>query len=84
MRVAAEVFGEDLQLSMIARRAGLGLVPRRQLEHSPHRPRLRVVKVSDFTLEATIAMLHGDALGRFGAAVERLQAKIAERLKRHR
>ena len=82
MRVTAEVFGEDLQLSMIARGAGLGLVPRRQLAHSPHRRHLRIVRVSDFTLEATIAMLHGHALGSVGAAVDQLQAQIADRLKR--
>lgn len=84
MRVTAEVLGEDLQLSMIARRAGLGLVPRRQLEHSPHRPRLRIVRVSDFALQATIAMLHGHSLGSVGAAVGQLQAQIADRLKHYR
>ncbi|WP_264831914.1 LysR substrate-binding domain-containing protein, partial [Klebsiella michiganensis] len=30
VHVAAEVFGEDLQLSLLAHSGGLGLVPRRQ------------------------------------------------------
>jgi DNA-binding transcriptional LysR family regulator len=80
MRVTAEVFGEDLQLSMIARGAGLGLVPRRQFGHSAHRPRIRIVKVGDFTLQATIAVLHGSSLGSLGPAVGQLQAQIAARL----
>jgi DNA-binding transcriptional LysR family regulator len=82
MRVAAEVFGEDLQLSLIARSEGLGLVPQRQLDHSPHRSRLRVVKLLDFTLQPTIAMLHSPSLGSLAAAVHQLQAQIAEKLKR--
>jgi hypothetical protein len=84
MHVTAEVFGEDLQLSMIARRGGLGFVPRRQLEQSPHRSRLRIIGVSDFALEAKIAMLHGQALGSMGSAVDRLQAQIADRLAAHK
>jgi len=84
MRVTAEVFGEDLQLSLIARSAGLGLVPRRQLDHSPHRARLRIVKVTDFTLEATIAMLYGPALGSLVVVVNQLQAQIGDRLKNYK
>jgi len=84
MRVGAEVFGEDLQLSLIARGGGLGLVPRRQLRDSPHRSRLRVVTVSDFDLQATITMLHGSSLGNLAPVVAQLQARIIERLKHNR
>ena len=80
MRLTAEVFGEDLQLFMIARSAGLGIVPRRQFDHSPHRPRLRIVKVTDFTLHATIAMLHGPSLGNLSVVVEQLRARVAGQL----
>jgi DNA-binding transcriptional LysR family regulator len=80
MRVIAEVFGEELQLSMIVRGAALGLVPLRQLKHSPHRARLRRVEVGDFTLRAKIAVLHGAALGALAPAVEQLEAQIAARL----
>jgi DNA-binding transcriptional LysR family regulator len=82
MRVIAEVFGEELQLSMIVRGAALGLVPLRQLKHSPHRARLQSVEVGDFTLRATIAVLHGAALGALAPAVEQLEAQIAARLKK--
>jgi DNA-binding transcriptional LysR family regulator len=79
MLVAAEVFGEDLQLSMIARGAGLGLVPRRQLDRSRTRSRLRVVKLADFTLPVTISLLQGPLLGGLAAAVGRLQEHLAHR-----
>lgn len=81
MRIAAEVFGEDLQLSLIARSGGLGLVPWRQFEASPHRSRLRVLDVRDFSLEATVAMLQGPSLGNLAAAVGGLRDGVAERLK---
>ena len=52
MHIIAEVFGEDLQLSLLADSGGLGLVPRRQIENSPHRRKLRILKVLDFELPA--------------------------------
>jgi DNA-binding transcriptional LysR family regulator len=84
MQVAAEVFGEDLQLAFIARSGGLGLVPQRQLDGNPHRKRLRIVNVADFDLQVTITMLHGPSLGSLAAAVEHLRARIAAGLNDHR
>jgi DNA-binding transcriptional LysR family regulator len=81
MRVMAEVFGEDLQLSMIARSAGFGLVPRRQFEQSPYRSLLRIVDVQDFSLQATVAVLHGSALGSLSAPVQQLHRHIAANLR---
>lgn len=81
MRIAAEVFGEDLQLSLIARSGGLGLVPWRQFEASPHHDRLCMLSVADFSLEATIAMLHGPSLGNLASAVDGLREGVTEHLK---
>jgi DNA-binding transcriptional LysR family regulator len=81
LRVGAEFFGEDLQLFMIAHGASLGLVPSRQLRHSRHRPRLRVVKVSDFALDVAITMLNAAALGGLTAPVRHLQSRIAARIR---
>lgn len=64
--IAAEVAGRDLQMSLIARGMGLGLVPRRQVAASAHRRDLRILAVEDFRLEATVALLHGPALGLLG------------------
>src|SRR5262249_50318757 len=65
-RVVAEVLGYDLHLSLIARGAGLGLVPRRLVEASPLRRKLRVVEVSDFNPEVRVMVLRGTSLGNLG------------------
>jgi DNA-binding transcriptional LysR family regulator len=82
MQVSAEVFGEELQLSMIARGRGAGLVPRRQLQRSSHRASVRIVRVRDFSLRATISILHGGSLGRMAEAVEQLHSDIRSELGR--
>jgi hypothetical protein len=79
MGIATEVFGEELQLSLIARGSGLGLVPKRQLDSSPHRRELRIVKTTDFNLQAMITMLHGPSLGRLADAVNYLRDTISVR-----
>jgi DNA-binding transcriptional LysR family regulator len=84
MRVATEVFGEELQLSLIARGSGLGLVPRRQLDGSPRRRQLRIIEIADFDLQATISILHGSSLGRLAAAVDRLRTSISLKLQHNR
>jgi len=81
LRIGAEIFGEDLQLSLLAHSGGLGLVPRRQFEHSPHRRKLRILDVVDFNLPATVALIRNAAPGRFdqviGVLVRELKAKLA-------
>lgn len=72
LRVMAEIFGEDLQLSLLASSGGLGLVPRRQFENSPHRRKLRILNVLDFELPATVALIKKTIPGRFDSAIELL------------
>lgn len=80
INIAAEVFGEDLQLSLLTHSGGLSLVPRRQFEHSPHRGNLAILEVSDFVLPATVALVRSASPGRFEVAmdllVDRLKAKL--------
>lgn len=78
--IAAEVAGRALQLSLIARGMGLGLVPRRQVAASPERRALKILAPEDFRIEATVALLHGPALGLLAPAVERLGARVAAQL----
>jgi DNA-binding transcriptional LysR family regulator len=77
IRIAAEVFGEDLQLSLLAHSGGLGLVPRRQFENSPHRRKLHILNVADFSLPATVTLIRNAGPGRFDHAME-LLAVVAE------
>ncbi|MCF6102077.1 LysR family transcriptional regulator [Mesorhizobium muleiense] len=76
LRIVAEVFGHDLQLSLVSRGAGLGLVPRRHINNSPYRRRLRVLKLTDFDFQVAIAMLHGGTLGRLAPVIEHFQSAL--------
>jgi DNA-binding transcriptional LysR family regulator len=78
--VAAEVFGHDLQLSLVARGAGLTIAPRRTFEAASDRRRLRIVKVQHFELQFTIALLHGGSLGSLASVVDWLQGRIARQM----
>lgn len=80
-RLAAEILGYELQLSLIARGAGLGIVPRRLLDKSPWRRQIRVIKVLDFAPKARVMLLRGASLGSLGAAIDYLQARIAHHKK---
>ena len=76
IHIAAEVFGEDLQLSLLTQSGGLGLVPRRQFEHSPHRHELRILDVPDFTLPATVTLIRSTSPARFDPAIELLVQEL--------
>jgi DNA-binding transcriptional LysR family regulator len=83
LRIVAEILGHELQLSLIARGAGLGLVPRRQIDSSPHRRHLRILKLKDFDLKVAIAMLHGGSLGRLAPVIEHFQAQVHNGLQKY-
>jgi DNA-binding transcriptional LysR family regulator len=80
VQIAAEVFGEDLQLSLLAQSGGLGLVPRRQFEHSAHRHELQILDVLDFTLSATISLIRNAASGRLDPAIDLLVSELTAKL----
>jgi len=80
LRIAAEVFGEDLQLSLLIQSGGLGLVPRRLLEHSPHRKALQILDVPDFVLPATVTLICSATPGRFDPVIELLAHELKDRL----
>jgi DNA-binding transcriptional LysR family regulator len=54
LRVAVETYTYDLQLALVARHRGLGLVPARILARSPLRARLRVRRVRGLDFPLTI------------------------------
>lgn len=80
LHVAAEVFGEDLQLSLLAHSGGLGLVPYRQFERSPHRAELQALDVVDFQISATVALIRNAVPGRFDPAIDLLANELERRL----
>lgn len=82
IRIAAEIFGENLQLSLLAQSGGLGLVPRRQFEQSPHRDVLRILDVEDFIMPATVTLIRQAAPGRFDPAIGLFVTEMQARLKK--
>lgn len=78
--VAAEVFGHDLQLSLVARGAGLTIVPRRKLESSIHRRAITIVRVSELEMQTAITLLHGGALGSFATLTDWLYSRMSTEL----
>lgn len=76
LRIAAEVFGEDLQMSLLAHSGGLALVPRRQLERSPHRTALRGLDMADFQISATVTLIRNPVPGRFDPAIDLLAKEL--------
>lgn len=77
-RIAAEIHGEDLQLSLLARSGGFGLVPYQQLRQSSFRKHLQILDIVDFELSATVSFIRHDAAGRF----EKPFAFLIEQMKR--
>jgi DNA-binding transcriptional LysR family regulator len=81
LHIAAEVFGEDLQLSLLTQSGGLGLVPRRAFEHSPHRQALQIIEVMDFVLPATVTLIRSAAPARFDPVMELLTRELTAKLR---
>lgn len=56
--VAVEAVGAELQLSLVARGAGLGIVTADQLERSAYRDQVVVIDVTDFRKEIVAWLVH--------------------------
>jgi DNA-binding transcriptional LysR family regulator len=80
IQIAAEIFGEDLQLSLIANSSGLGLVPRRLFEHSSQRHSLHILNVQDFAVPAQITLIRMVAPRRFDPVIELLADQLRAKL----
>jgi DNA-binding transcriptional LysR family regulator len=80
MRIAAEIFGEDLQLSLLSKSGGLSLVPRRLFEHSQHRKGRQILSVADFNMRATVTLIRSTMPSRFDTAVDGLVVALRAKL----
>lgn len=80
MRIAAEIFGEDLQLSLLSSTGGLSLVPRRLFEHSQHRNGRQILSVLDFVMHATVTLIRSAMPGRLDSAIDRLVTALTAKL----
>ncbi len=78
LEVAAESWGTALQLALVARGAGLGLVPERLIAELAHRASLRVIEVEDFRASLDVWMARAGALGPLGVAVDVVAAAVRQ------
>jgi DNA-binding transcriptional LysR family regulator len=80
LNVIAEIWGTAPQLALIARGAGLGLVPERLVEESPHRASLRVMPIEDFQASVSVWLVRSGQAGVFEHSLEVLQQAVAQTL----
>lgn len=70
LNVIAETWGNSLQLALVARGIGLGLVPERLLAESPHRDALQILTVDNFAPALDAWLITAGPLGALQAAVD--------------
>jgi DNA-binding transcriptional LysR family regulator len=75
-----EVSGADLQLSLIARGHGVGMVLPTMLERSAFRDAVRVVEVADFRPVFTVWLIHSTYLGRLAAPIRCFRDALAAQI----
>jgi DNA-binding transcriptional LysR family regulator len=80
LRVAVETYNYELQLSLVARGRGLGLVPSRLLAHSRFRRRLRVVRMRGLDFPLAVWSVRGRPPLALQPVIEELDRVVARRL----
>lgn len=81
LRIGVETYNYELQLRLIARGRGLGLVPNRVLQRSATRRRLRTLHVKELAFPLTIWMVAGDLASDRGGPIGALSRAVAGRLR---
>lgn len=76
-KVNLDTFARETQLEMVGAGLGLGLVPVPLLEMSPHRTKLEVIRVSDFSLRAELWLCCTPTLGALEPPVSAFGARAA-------
>jgi DNA-binding transcriptional LysR family regulator len=82
--VAVEAFGSELQLSLVARGLGIGLVTPDMLERTVHRSALQVIEATDFRTGVDVWFVHGSVPGRLMRAIDLLRRSLTEVLTKGR
>lgn len=78
LNVAVEAFGSELQLSLVARGLGIGLVTPDMLERSVLRQQLQVIDATDFRVGVDVWFVHGPVPGRLMQAVDLLRESLIQ------
>jgi len=78
--VSAETWGHGLQLALIARGTGLGLVAQRLIKESPHAASVRIIDVHDFHPALKVWLIKTAGVGVHATAVDVVAATVRRRL----
>jgi DNA-binding transcriptional LysR family regulator len=78
--IAVETYGSELQLSLVARGVGIGMVMPGALARSAFREQLRVLQVPQFKGGVNTWLAHARAPGRLAAPIERLRQDMSAML----
>lgn len=80
LHVRAEIWGADLQAALVARGAGLGLLPGRLVANSIHKASLRVLDLEDFQASVAIWLVRSGPVGPFERGIDMLGQTVARLL----
>jgi len=80
LEVSAETWGHGLQLALIARGTGLGLVPQRLIKESPHASSVRIIDVHDFRPALNVWLIRTAAVDVNATAVDGVAATVRRSL----
>lgn len=76
--VAVEASGTELQLSLVSRGVGVGIVTRASLERSPLRDAVRVLSIPGFHTGVSVWLVHAQETGRLTRPLDTLRSALAK------
>lgn len=76
-RVIVEAFGKNLQLSVVARGAGFGLLPASQVKKIPGKQKIKTFNVPDFQLTVSTWFIRRRQLGRLSLALDAMEQTLS-------
>ncbi len=77
-RIVVEAFGQDLQMSVVARGAGFGLLPASQLRGLGEGRGVRAVQAPDFQLTVSLWFVRQHQAGRLTSALDAIEQIVTE------
>lgn len=78
--VAVEAFDQELQLSLVARGNGIGLMPSVLLEHSAYRDQLHSIQVEELDYRMAVWIVRGRFIGSLSTVVDALESALRQTL----
>ncbi|OKO75186.1 hypothetical protein AC629_34285 [Bradyrhizobium sp. NAS80.1] len=80
LEVASEVRDENLQLSLVARGAGIALVTKRSVRRHPRKKDLRTLRLTPQDLKLDIMVVRGNLPGSLKPAIDTVEERLIARL----